>query len=96
MKNVRTIISNRCEKLDGKWRKLSARKQKKWVILFFTGYLLLTVGVVITVWYDAKTNTVKQKSVTGHIRNPVVEPKESGSDIKNSSTHIKNNDHDRQ
>ncbi|PWN64157.1 nitrogen regulatory IIA protein [Chryseobacterium viscerum] len=101
MKNIRTMISNRCEKLDAEWQKLSARKQKKWVILFFTGYLFLTAGVVLTVWYDARNNAVKQKPVTGHIQNPVIEQKKYGSEVKDSPLQdssqalIKNKDHER-
>lgn len=94
MKNIRTMITDSCDKLDGQWRKLPAGKQRKYVILFFAGYLLLTGGVIMTVWYDSKTGTAKQKTITGHITNPIVEQEKRVKDSSSSTT--KNKDHERQ
>lgn len=92
------IFLNSCERrLEERWQKLSARKQKKFVILFFAGYLLVTGCVVMTVWYDAKNETRKQNLVKDHILNPALKHKEYGSALKDSSsTFIKNQDHERQ
>ncbi|ANF52988.1 hypothetical protein A0O34_21765 [Chryseobacterium glaciei] len=83
--------------MEERWQKLSARKQKKFVILFFAGYLLLTGGVVMTVWYDAKNETRKHNPVEGHIRNPVLRQQQEDSELRDSSSKpIKNQDHERQ
>jgi hypothetical protein len=97
MKKLR-IFFNSCERrLEERWQKLSARKQKKFVILFFVGYLLVTGCVVMTVWYDAKNETRKQNPVEGHIRNPVLKKQQGGSELKDSSSKpIKNQDYERE
>ncbi|SHL79716.1 hypothetical protein [Chryseobacterium polytrichastri] len=93
MKKLR-IFLHTCEtRLEKRWKKLSAKEQKKWVILFFAGYLLLTGGVVLTVWYDAKMDSSQHKPVMGHIRNPMIEQEKP---LKDSLlTPIKNNDHEK-
>lgn len=40
-------------KLDKRWRALPVGKQHKYTLYFFIGYLLLTAGVILKVWYDA-------------------------------------------
>jgi hypothetical protein len=82
--------------LEERWQKLSARKQKRWVILFFSGYLLITGCVVFKVWYDAKNDAIKAKSDTGRIINPIQQQKKPGSLLKDSlSTTQKNKDYER-
>lgn len=96
MKKLR-IFLNSCERrLEERWEKLSARKQRKFVILFFAGYLLVTGCVVITVWYDAKNETQKKDLVNGHILNPALKYQGSGAELKDSSqAPKKNQDHER-
>jgi hypothetical protein len=97
MKKLRIFLHSCETRLEKRWQKLSARKQRKYVILFFAGYLLVTGCVVLKVWYDAKADMTTQTPGTGHIRNPVVEQKNPGLLLKDSpSTPIKNKDHERQ
>lgn len=96
MNKFRILLHSWETRVEHRWQRLSARKQRQYVILFFTGYLLLTSGVVMTVWYDAKTAAARQKPAIDHIHNPVVKQHTSRSDIKDSSrTLIKNRDHER-
>ncbi|ANF50329.1 hypothetical protein A0O34_07280 [Chryseobacterium glaciei] len=97
MKKLR-IFLNSCERrLEERWQKLSDRKQKKLVILFFAGYLLLTGCVVMIVWYDAKNETKINNAADGHIRNPVLKQQQGRSELKDLSLKpIKNQDHERQ
>ncbi|RLJ75111.1 hypothetical protein BCL90_3459 [Pedobacter alluvionis] len=90
MKNIRTIIKKRCANLNSDWQKLPPVKQRKWIICFFAAYLLLTLIVVLTVWYDAKTEAVNNTAVRGHISNPITDR-----ELKDSLTK-KNQDHERQ
>ncbi len=96
MKKLKIFLKT-CEmRLEERWQKLSARKQKKFVILFFAGYLLMTGCVVMTVWYDAKNETRKQHPAEAHIRNPLLKKQKDGSQLKDpSSKPIKNQDHER-
>lgn len=89
MKKIRTMIKNQCENLNSDWQKLPPGKQRKWIICFFAGYLLLTLMVVLNVWYG---ETVKNNTVTDHISNPITETKEQ---LKDSLTE-KNKEHERQ
>jgi hypothetical protein len=89
MEKIRTMIRNRCENFNSDWQKLTPRKQRKWIICFFAGYLLLTVIVVLNVWYG---ETVKNNVVADHIRNPITEREEQ---LKDSLTK-KSQDHERQ
>lgn len=41
------------DKVDVKWRAMPIRKQHRYALYFFIGYLLLTAGVVAKIWYDA-------------------------------------------
>lgn len=96
MKKLRIFLHSCETRLEKRWQELSARKQKKLVILFFAGYLLLTVGVVLKVWYDAKTDAVKPSPITQQIRNPVLDQKNLELQLKDSSsTRSKNRDHER-
>lgn len=96
--NKLRVFLHTCEtRLEERWHKLSARKQRKFVILFFAGYLLITGCAVLKIWYDAKTDKIKPKSVTDHIRNPIVGEQKSGSLIKDSSSTLqKNKDYERE
>lgn len=94
MKKLRIFLHSCETRLEEHWQKLSATKQRKYIILFFAGYLLVTACVVTSVWYDAKSNVIKQKTAVGHIRNPIIEQEKQLND--SSSTIIKNKDHERQ
>jgi len=69
MKKLRTDMDNWFEKLDERWRTLPLRKQHKYTLYFFAGYLLLSAGVIFKVWYD--TSKSNNDMVIEHIENPV-------------------------
>jgi hypothetical protein len=75
MKKLRADIDKRFEKLDERWRTLPLRKQHKYTLYFFLGYLLLTNGVILKVWYDTHKST--KDIAIGHIENPVLKKKGS-------------------
>lgn len=75
------------DKLDESWQSLSVRKQYKFTLYFFAGYLLLTAGVLFKVWYDmAKSDN---KMVIGHIDNPVLKKESPASRKDTLSTILK-------
>lgn len=76
------MIKNRCDNLDSHWQKLPPGKQRKWIICFFAGYLLLTAGVILTIWHDARTG--KHHPAAHHIRNPILEKSGNGVPVKDS------------
>jgi hypothetical protein len=92
MEKIRTMIRNQYENLNSDWQKLSPGKQRKWIVCFFAGYLLLTLIVVLNVWYGAEKDTMKNNVAADHIRNPITESEEQ---LKDSLTK-KIKDHERQ
>lgn len=52
MKNIRNTIEQELDKLDDKWQALPLRTQVRYVIVLFSCYLILGIGVLVKVCYD--------------------------------------------
>ncbi|MBT2621893.1 nitrogen regulatory IIA protein [Chryseobacterium sp. ISL-6] len=94
MKKLRLFIDTCVYRLEERWQKLSSTKQRKFLILFFAGYLLITGFVIMSVWYDAKSANSIEKARIDHIRNPVLKQDTPLRD--SSSTHLKINSDERE
>ena len=81
------------DKLDERWRALPLRKQHKYTLYFFVGYLLLTAGVIFKVWYD--TSKSGNDMVIEHIENPVLKSKNPARLQDSVSTILQNQIYDR-
>ncbi|HUI33180.1 MAG TPA: hypothetical protein VLY84_06160 [Dysgonamonadaceae bacterium] len=70
MKKLRANLDRYFDQLDDRWRELPIGKQHKYTLYFFFGYLLLTAGVIVKIWYDTgkSENDIKIE----HIENPVL------------------------
>lgn len=77
------------DQLDGRWRALPVRKQHKYTLYFFLGYLMLTAGVIAKVWYD--TGKSENDMHIEHIENPVLKKKESPASLQDSISIILKN-----
>ncbi|TDE29371.1 nitrogen regulatory IIA protein [Flavobacterium ranwuense] len=75
MKNLRTNLNKLFDRLDQRWQALPVKKQHSYTLCFFTGYLLLTIGVIFKVGLD--TTRSDNDMVIKHIENPVGKKKES-------------------
>jgi hypothetical protein len=82
MKNLRTNMSEWFDRLDQRWKVLPVRKQHRYTLCFFTGYLLLTIGVIFKVGLD--TTRSDNDMVIKHIENPVGKKKESPATIQDT------------
>jgi hypothetical protein len=82
MKNLRTNMSEWFARLDQRWQALSVPKQHSYTLCFFTGYLLLTVGVIFKVGLD--TTSFDNDMVIKHIENPALKKKESPATIQDT------------
>ena len=82
------------DKLDKRWQAMPVKKQHNYTLYFFTGYVLLTVGVISKVWLDtARTNANIEIK---HIENPVPKKKERPATIPDTLiTTIKNKIYER-
>lgn len=59
MKNLRTKTERYFDRLDDRWRALPLRKQHRYTLYLFTAYLLLTAGVICSVWYHTSKSRTK-------------------------------------
>ncbi len=72
MEKPRINIEKYLNQLDSRWQDIPISKQRKYIVYFFAGYLVLTVAVICKVCYDTKRdNRIK----IGHIENPVTSTK---------------------
>lgn len=93
MKKLKAILHSWETRIEGRWQQLSAKKQRKFVVLFFVGYLLITGCVIVGVWYDSKSTAQTQENGTSHIRNPILKHEKQLGD--SSSIISKNQSYDR-
>jgi cell division septal protein FtsQ len=65
MKKIRDTIENYVLQAERRWKTLPAKRQRFFTKLFFAGYTVLTVIVMISIWMSTanKTNTM----FIGHI-----------------------------
>lgn len=74
MKKLRAHMDKWFDNLDQRWRKLPVRNQRKYTLYFFLGYVLISAGVFLKIWYDeGKSN---QGIIIEHIENPVIKKDE--------------------
>lgn len=88
MKSLKINIDQRFEWLGARWRILPIGKQRSYVLYFFTGYLLLTAGVIFSVWSDVTRSD--SEMVIEHIENPVI-TKDGYTSPQDTLVTIKNN-----
>ncbi len=89
MKTLRENIQRWFDKQDKNWRAFPLKKQRRYTLYFFLGYLLLTIGVVFQVWYQIAESENKMR--IEHIENPALKKKESPSKLRDTMTTILNN-----
>ncbi|MDE5437600.1 nitrogen regulatory IIA protein [Elizabethkingia meningoseptica] len=89
MKKLRANMDRYFDQLDDRWRALPMRKQHKYTLYFFLGYLMLTAGVIAKVWYD--TGKSENDMRIEHIENPVLKKKESPASLQDSISIILKN-----
>ncbi len=70
MKNLRTTINNRFERMDRQWRRLPVKRQHHYMLLFFLAYALLTAAVIAGIWYEVRAE--KKELSIEPITNPTI------------------------
>jgi hypothetical protein len=89
MKKLRTNMDKWFDKLDERWQSLPVHKQHKFTLYFFAGYLLLTSGVILKVWFDMEK--VDNEMTIEHIENQVLKKKESPAHLQDTLEKILKN-----
>lgn len=94
MKDLRTNIDMWCTKIDARWKALPLKKQYRYILYCFISYLILNIGVTLTVWF--KMGKANNNLDVEHIENPVVKKNESTILLRDSLLLIiKNRRHER-
>lgn len=94
MKKLRVKMQTWFEKMDSLWLELPLDKQYRYLMCCFLGYLILTIAVILKVWYDFEKSN--HSLAIEHIENPVVRKKESTITLQDSLLKIiKNKKHER-
>ena len=70
MKKLRTTMDGYFDRLDRKWRALPVKRQRRYTLIFFLAYLLLTAAVITGVCYDVKKN--EKGIAVDPIENPII------------------------
>ncbi|MDR6920021.1 hypothetical protein [Chryseobacterium sp. 2987] len=85
MKNLRDKIERYVLTTEHHWKALSVEKQRLLTKVFFGGYVLITVLVIINVFISTnkRSNTMSINHIEGIYKMP--EEKESGLDTKRKS-----------
>ena len=73
MKKLHEKLDDLYERLDRRWLALPLKKQRMFLLLFFAGYVLLTAGVMVSIWYE----TGKTDLYIDHIENPIKSEREA-------------------
>lgn len=89
MKNIRNDIDKWLELLDKRWEELPIKKQRQYLLHFFTGYLLLTTVVIINVCFT--TARSKNDLDISHIESTVPLQKKSSAALQDSVKSILKN-----
>ena len=76
-------------KFDGSWKALPLKVQYKYLLIFFLGYALVTMGMILKVVHDARKSN--QGIIIEHIENPVIKKNESATSLWDSLLMIKKN-----
>ena len=82
MKKLQAKIDSWLDKFDRYWRTLPLKVQYKYILYFFLGYVILTIGVILKVVQDARQ--ANQGIVLKHIENPVIKKNESVISMRDS------------
>lgn len=69
MKKFRSTIDQCIKELEMRWAGIPVKKQQRYTRAFFTGYAILTVGVIIHVIYQ--TGKPSENVRIEHIKNPM-------------------------
>lgn len=86
MKKMKANINSWLDTLDTRWRELPLEKQYRYTWVFFLSYLILTLAVVLKVWYD--TGKSNHNIAIKHIENSVLKKNESAKSLLDSLSMI--------
>ena len=94
MENLRTNIDLWLIQFDERWRALSLKKQYKYILYCFISYMILTIVVTLSVWFETRKDSSKLD--VERIENALLKKNESTASLRDSLLLIiKNRKHER-
>ena len=70
MKHLRKKINKTIDGWDNQWQQLPIKKQRRYTLYFFMGYLLLSGGILFKVWLNL--GQAKEPVTIEHLEHPVL------------------------
>lgn len=70
MKQLRKKINKTIDRWDKQWQQLPIKKQRRYTLYFFMGYLLLSGGIILKVWLSLGQS--KDPVTIEHLYHPVL------------------------
>ena len=94
MENLRTNIDLWLIQIDERWRAVPLKKQYKFILYCFISYLILTIVVTLSVWFETRKDSSKLD--VERIENALLKKNESTASLRDSLLLIiKNRKHER-
>ena len=94
MENLRTNIDLWLIEIDARWRALPLKKQYKYILHCFISYMILTLVVTLSVWFETRKDSSKLD--VERIENALLKKNESTTSLGDSLLLIiKNRKHER-
>ena len=94
MENLRTNIDLWLIQFDERWRALSLKKQYKYILYCFISYMILTIVVTLSIWFETRKDSIKLD--VERIENALLKKNESTTSLGDSLLLIiKNRKHER-
>ena len=94
MENLRTNIHLWLIQIDARWRAFPLKKQYKYILYCFISYMILTIVVTLSVWFETRKDS--RKLDVERIENALLKKNESTASLRDSLLLIiKNRKHER-
>lgn len=87
---IRKNIDRYFDKLDEKWRAMPVNRQRRYTLYLFLGYLILTVGIIVKIWYDTRQS--KNDMHIDHIEKPALRNNEKPASWQDTLSNFKRSD----
>ncbi len=72
MKKIHEFIDQWSSSVEDRWKLLAPRKQRKYILMFFAAYILITMGAMFITWYEGQKTDASNSEAIRHIRNPLL------------------------
>jgi len=85
MKKLHEHINRWSSAIENRWKLIPSLKQRKYVVIVFTIYLLITIGAMVLAWHEGQGVRKRDTNKIEHITNPLKKESKTGLKVIHSS-----------